>query len=128
MFEAIKAYASLAKLALVGIAVLGVLIFYEGIPWILDGRVDVARKEGMQQERILWEEARRKVLAQMEAARKKAQAEIDRIEAETLEQQRRADEAEAALQEAIHEQENSAGAGAPVLPKRLSDALRQIGR
>lgn len=128
MFETIKAYASLAKLVLVGIAVVGVLIFYEGIPWILDGRVGIARKEGIQQERILWEEARRKVLAQMEAARKAAQAEINRIEAETLEQQRRADEAEAALSEAIHEQESGAGAGAPVFPKRLSDALRPIGR
>lgn len=48
MLAALKAYAALMKMALVGVACLFVLIFYEGIPWILDGRVDRVRKDALE--------------------------------------------------------------------------------
>jgi uncharacterized protein HemX len=128
MFTVFKEYLAVIKFAIMAVAALAVLVFYEGIPFVLQGRVTLARQDGARQERILWEEARRKMIAQNEAARKAAQAEIDRIEAETSEQQRRASEAEAALDEAIHAQEVDTAPGAPFFPKRLSDALRSIGR
>lgn len=120
-----------------------IILFYEGVPLgpiryipyvgdalagIVDGRVDraarSAREDGAAQERILWEEARLKILAQQEAKRAADQAAIDALEADLIEQQERADEAEAALEEAAAGADNSNIA----LPKHLGEALNRVGR
>lgn len=84
--------------------------------------------QGAAQERLLWEEARRRMLAKQQAERQAAQAAIDQAEQEYHNQQNRAAEAEAALEELLHELETADPAPGAVLPKRLSDHLNQIGR
>lgn len=87
----------LSRTGLLTMAAVGVFVFYEGLPIgplrmipyvgpalerVTDGRVDRERKRGAAQERILWEEARRKLQAQREADRRAAQAEIDAVRLE----------------------------------------------
>lgn len=136
-----------SRAGLLALAFGAIVIFYEGLPLgplryvpyvgpaletITDGRVDKQRKAAELQERLLWEEARRKLLAQQAEARRLAQAEIDRLEKEYLvwlEEQRIHN---GALEDIIRqlEAENAANPGnpRPVLPRRLSNELNKIGR
>jgi hypothetical protein len=86
---------------------------------------------GIAQERIAWEEARRKLLAQLEAERRAAQVAIDRIEREYLAQVDRDRKAIESLETIISEME-AGDAGNPGVvggfPRRLSNHLNQIGR
>ena len=128
MFTVFKEYLAVAKFVILAVICIAVIVFYEGLPFLLDGRVDRARQAGAQQERILWEEARRKMIAQNEAARRAAQAEIDDIELKYLEQWQLAQTLDAEPEAAVHEIENGDGAGKPALSRRLSNVLNKIGR
>lgn len=84
--------------------------------------------EGTHREQLAWATKMAELRAENERKLLAAQAEIDRIESETLSQQKRADEAEAQLEELIHDNETTAPGGGAVLPKRLSDGLNAQGR
>lgn len=84
MFDTLKAYASLIKLALFGLLALIVLVFYEGIPFILDGRVDTVRKEAAAAETLIWTQKMAVLRAEGERRRKEDQDKIDAAEAEYL--------------------------------------------
>lgn len=83
--------------------------------------------EGALTEQVKWLDKMAEVRAENERKRQAAQAQINRIEKTVIDEQKRADQAEAALEELIHETENAAPSGA-VLPKRLSDGLNAQGR
>lgn len=86
------------------------------------------KTEGALVEQTKWLTKMAELRAENERRRQAAQAEIDRIEAETLSQQKRAEEAEAHLEELIHDNETTAPSGGAILPKRLSDGLNAQGR
>jgi biopolymer transport protein ExbB/TolQ len=84
--------------------------------------------EGAQSERILWEEARRKAIAEAETAKMKAQAEINRIELDHLQQQAKTQIEMADLEKALDDEKNTpAPACGPVLSRRLRDAIQKAG-
>lgn len=85
------------------------------------------KADGALTEQTLWLTKMAELRAENERKRRIAQTEIDRIESEVLSQQRRAAEAEAALEEIIHEFETDAPSGA-LLPRKLSNSLNKIGR
>ncbi|XHB99339.1 hypothetical protein ABWH97_13825 [Nitratireductor sp. ac15] len=92
-----------------------------------------AKREGAAQERILWEEARKRLLAQMAEERKEAQRAIDEIEGQYLSQRDKDLSAIQSLEQAIEDMEaaNEADTDSPArlfIPKRLSDQLNAIGR
>lgn len=90
------------------------------------------KEQGAQEERLLWEEARRKLLAQMEQARKDAQAKVDAAELEYFNS--RTDDALkiAALEDAIKKAEaddaNPACPPRPAIPGGVSIGIDEIGR
>lgn len=93
------------------------------------------KREGAAQERILWEEARKRLLAQMAEERKQAQRAIDEIEGQYLAQHDKDLSAIQSLEEAITEQEkaneeaaNPACPMRPAISNRLRDRLDQIGK
>jgi len=144
--------------ALVGVPVLvasGLIVFYEGLPigplryvpllgpaleMLVDGRVDREWRAGVElgarDERIAWEEVRRRQLAENARVLKEKQAAIDQLERDYLEErnQRFAEEQartelEAAL--AASEAENAKDTAAPARPaisRRVSRALDKVGR
>lgn len=120
---------SLAGSAL-ALAVGGLLIVYEGVPLIIDGRVDRAYTAGQMAERQAWEELRRKEMAAREVERREAQEEIDSIESEywrqTQTQKFRISELEKALE--TEPAADPACACPPAVSKRLRDALNGVGR
>lgn len=87
---------------------------------------------GIAQERIAWEEARRKLLAQREAERKAAQAQIADAERKYLAERDRDRKAIEALEStlATMEAEDAANPGAPraLFSRRLLQDLNAIGR
>ena len=95
-------------------------------------RYQAGKSYGISIERIAWEEARRKLLIQLEAERKARQSVIDRIEAEYLD--RRDDDLakiqslENTINELERENAQNPGACQCGLPKRLRDSLAPIGR
>jgi hypothetical protein len=125
MFETIKASISLVKLALFGALVLGVLVFYEGIPFLVDGRVDTARKNGALQETLIWTQKMADLRAEGEKRRKEDQAKIDQAEAEYL--------AEKALKSAAVDALARARRASPtrdkeVISRDLTRELNKVGR
>lgn len=78
---------------------------------------------GSAQERLAWEEARRREIAKREEQRRQAQAKIDQLEQDYLDQKARADSAMAEL-----EAEISKASPNPVFPKSLAESLNRIGR
>lgn len=136
-----------ALIAGAGLMLAIALLAYEGIPlgplrlipfvgpaleYVTDGRVDRVRKEGAAQERILWEEARRRLQAQIAEDRRKAQAKIDELRVDYV----NAKSADAATIAILREQakefeidETSAPRpGNPTAARRLSRTLNKIGR
>ncbi len=110
------------------IYVLGLLLLGAGI-WLYGGYKHYEGKvEGMHSEQLKWASRMAELRAENERKRQAAQSQIDLVEAETLSQQKRADEAQALLEEQIHETENAAPGSAPAFPKRLSDAINPVGR
>lgn len=97
MMDVLKAYASLIKLAMFGVLVLGVLIFYEGVPFLIDGRVDTQRKEAAAAETLIWTMKMAELRASGEKRRKEDQAIIDKAEADYLVEKGRANIALASL-------------------------------
>lgn len=84
MIDTLKAYASLIKLALFGVLALAVLVFYEGIPFLIDGRVDSSYQRGVDAESFIWSQRMAKLRAEGEKQRQEDQAKIDAIEAAYL--------------------------------------------
>lgn len=85
------------------------------------------KADGALTEQTMWLTKMAEVRAENERKRQAAQAQINRIESEVLSQQKRAAEAETALEEIIHEIETDAPVGA-LLPRKLSIQLDKIGR
>lgn len=107
--------------------VLGLLLLAGGI-WFYGGyNYYQGKVEGIHSEQLKWATKMAELRAEHERKRQAAQAEIDRVEAETLSQQKRADEAEAQLEEQINATETAAPGGKPAFPKRLSDARWRSG-
>ncbi len=134
----------LAWLGPTGLMIAGIVVFYEGLPLgplrlvpllgpalesFADGRVDSERKAGALAERQTWEELRRREGMAREAERLAAQAKIDGIETEYWRQSQlqsfRITELERALET---EPAGNPACGAPVISKRLRDALNAVGR
>ncbi len=114
------------KSLIVGGVVLGVLVFYEGIPFILDGRVDVAYDRGVALERVAWEEARVRQIKENQRRLKEAQQKVDKIARDLEESEAKAELAESLLENILAENnptDNSTG-----LSRRLSTPLNKIGR
>jgi Tfp pilus assembly protein PilE len=114
-----------------GILIIGALIV--GV-WASIGIYGYSKyREGRQVERSAWEEAQRKLRDQMDIERRAAQAEIDRIHQDYLDQRQRDVLAIEALEAAIQEMENTDDADAscacrPALPRGLSKSLDAVGR
>jgi len=128
----------------------GLITFYEGLPLgplrsipyvgpalsgFTDGRVDRVRKEGALAERLLWQQARQDLIAEMERQRAEAQAMIDAAERDYLDRRHEDAERILALEEAIAAEEaetdenaNSACVYRPAVPRSLSRQLDSIGR
>lgn len=136
-----------SRTGLLTTAAAAVFIFYEGLPlgplrWIptvgpyletwTDGRVDAERKRGAAQERIAWEEARRKLLLKLEQERRAAQSAIDAAELQYLEQRDRDVSRIQALEAAIDQEpvdaEDPACPPRPAIPGGVSKSLNAIGR
>lgn len=130
--------------------VAGVVLFYEGLPLgplralpivgpaledIADGRVYRARREAAATERAAWEEAARRLRAELERARRDAQAAVDAAEAEYLAERQKDALRIAALETAITDMENddakndgAACPDRPAFPRGVSKSLDAIGR
>jgi hypothetical protein len=140
-----------SRAGLAALALGAVFVFYEGVPIVKDipflrhvplvgpflddlshGRVDRAREAGAAEERVVWEEARKRLLAQIEQARRDAQAAIDAAEREYL--ARRAEDAirisslETAIMEMEADDTNPACPDRPAFPRGVSKSLDQVGR
>lgn len=143
------------RIGLAAVIVAALLLFYEGLPLgparlipivgpalsdLVDGRVDRARAAGSAEERAEWIESMRKLRAQIDAEKARAQSEIDKATRIYLEE-KAAREAEAAANteleaalaasEAAREDDtaNDTGAcGAPAISRGVSRALDAIGR
>lgn len=115
LFASILAYALIAVIAGGGLWGYGAAKFHAG------------KTAGVSQERIAWEEARRKMIAQAEAERAAKQAQIDRVEADYLALQQQLDQerAEAALAEASRNSKSKTDIG---LPREVGRKLNKIGR
>lgn len=119
MLDPIRPYLWAIKLGLLAIAILSVLAWGSA-------RYHAGKADGVTQERIAWEEARRKLLAQIEEQRKAAQAKIDKLESEYLAGRQGDALAIADLEERIREMEQKpSGAG---LPRAVGRELNKIGR
>lgn len=112
-FDTLIVYALIAALAGGGFYGYGAYKYHAG------------KSAGVQQERIMWEEQRRKMIAQAEAERIAKQAQIDRIEADYLALQEKLNQerAEAALEEAIRKENADAK---PSLPRSIGQAINGV--
>lgn len=90
------------------------------------------REAGRAEERILWTEARNRMLAQMAEEKRKAQAAIDQIEREYIAQRERDAEALKSLEQQLEvmEAENAADSDRPsaVFPGGVVRELDKIGK
>ncbi len=115
-----------AAVASVGATILS----YEGVPFLIDGRVARQYEAGRLVERQIWEELRRREAAAREAERLQAQSKIDSIESEYWRQRQlqsfRITELENAL--AAEPEAPSACACPPAISERLRNALDAAGR
>lgn len=113
--------------ALGGAAIALVLFLIWNSIWDNPRRFAEGKDFGSAQERILWEESRLKALAEIVETKRRAQADLDQLEAKFFEVKRRASAAEAklALEDEIKALPNK---DEPVLPKRAADVLNRIGR
>lgn len=136
----------LSRLSPVVLVAVGIVIFYEGAPLgplrfipvvgpalelVTDGRVDRARKDGAVSERVAWEEARRRMLAEQEKRRAEQQAAINRAEADYLAQKSADNLTIQALEDALSAEKTDAPAAVsdrPAFSRRVSRALNQVGR
>lgn len=117
-------------------AVLALVLFYEGVPLLIDGRVDEEYRRGATDERLIWQkrqaEADRKHIADVNSK----QDEIDQITLEYLNTKADRRVAETALAAAIaaaeKEDENDAPNTGPVcrrfIPRGVSNQLDRIGQ
>lgn len=138
----------LSRAGLLTMAAVGVFVFYEGLPlgplrlipvagpyleaWT-DGRVDRARKQGAAQERIAWEEARRRLIAKQDEERRAAQAAIDAAERAYLESRKDLDQQILALDDALATEaktdvENPDCAARDFISRGVRDRLAPLGR
>ena len=126
MLDPIRPYLWAIKLGLLAIAVLAVLAW--GSMRYHAGKID-----GIAQERIAWEEARRKLLAQLEEQRKAAQAKIDTLERDYLAGRQGDALAIADLEEQLRQKEqddakSGAGPRPAAIPGGVAKTLDAIGR
>lgn len=127
MLDPIRPYLWAIKLGLLAIAILAVLAWGSA-------RYHAGKADGVTQERIAWEEARRKLLAQLEEQRKAAQDKIDKLESDYLAGRQGDALAIADLEERIREMEaddakKPAGpARPPAIPGGVSKSLDAVGR
>ncbi|PSJ60734.1 hypothetical protein [Pseudaminobacter soli (ex Li et al. 2025)] len=112
---------ALAVYAIIAVALIGSVWGYGHL------RYRAGLSEGALTEQVKWLDKMAEVRAENERKRQAAQAQINRIESEFLSQQKRAAEAETALEEIIHEIETDAPLGA-LLPRKLSNQLNATGR
>lgn len=127
------------------------VLFYEGVPLghlravpilgpaletVLDGRVDRERRAGAASERLKWEEARRRLLADQAVKRREAQDAIDAATENYLEEKARREaltEANSALDAALKASEANDAANpdahrGPAITRGVSRALDVVGR
>lgn len=78
------------QLALGAAAVAALVVFYEGIPFIKDGRVDRAHHSGVREEANRLEEARRRAELARAVERQRAAIEIARLEQDLVDREDRA--------------------------------------
>lgn len=135
------------RAGLVGTALLGALLFYEGVPLInsiphLDrvplvgtfgvGRVEIERRAATRVERALWEARVRELQDKARAMRDAKAAEIAEIERAYLLEKAGAAIQIGQLQEIINdleqEPETGGAGGRPGIRKRLSVGLDAVGR
>ncbi len=126
LLDPIRPYLWAIKLGLLAIAVLGVLAWGSA-------RYHAGKADGVTQERIAWEEARRKLLAQLEEQRRAAQAKIDKLESDYLAGRQGDALAIADLEEQLRQKEqddakSGAGPRPPAIPGGVSKSLDKIGR
>lgn len=125
--------------AAVAAAIGATVLCYEGIPFLIDGRVDHAYGDGRQAERQVWEALRRREADDREIERQAAQDKITAAEADywrqTELQKFRISELERAIaadrQDPSPAAPSEAGAAAacpPAISRRLRDALDATGR
>lgn len=108
---------SLSIWAFVGLATFGLFFGYGEV------RYHTGKTFGAAQERIAWEEARKREIAKRVEQQRQAQEKIDHLEQDYLDQKARADSAMAEL-----EAEISKASPNPVFPKSLAESLDRIGR
>jgi len=136
---------------LAALALGAVFVFYEGVPIVKDipflrhvplvgpflddlshGRVDRAREAGAAEERIAWEEARKRLLAQIEKARRDAQAAIDAAERDYLARQTddalRITQLEQAITEMEADDKTLTCPDRPAFSRGVSKSLDAVGR
>lgn len=137
-------------LGLQGLAVVAVLIFYEGLPGanyltpflrvvpglgpmvddLAQGRVGRAREAGRLDERIAWQEQARRAELRRQTDKQAAQDKIDQVERDYFARSSADAITISELEKALGEEQASgavAGCG-PALSRRLRDALDPIGR
>lgn len=92
----------------------------------------VGKTDGIAQERAVWEEAQRKLQAQMDAERRAAQQKIDEIERQYLAEKDRDRRNIESLEQAIKDMEadNAADSNRPsaVVPRGVVRQLDKIGK
>lgn len=124
MFKALEAYASLIKMALIVGAVLIVYVFYEGVPFLVDGRVDTQRKEAAAEEGLIWTTKMAELRAAGEKQRIEDQAKIDLAEAQYWAERKQRSLAQGNLANAA---KNSPTKDRPAISRDLVRELNKIG-
>ncbi len=128
-------WAGIAVAAAIG----GTVLIYEGLPFLIDGRVDHTYAAGRQTEKQVWEALRRREADDREIERQAAQDKIAAAEADywrqTEIQKFRISELERAIaadqtdpSPAVPPQAGAAAACPPAISRRLRDALDATGR
>jgi hypothetical protein len=125
MISTLKAYASLIKVAVFGALALGVLVFYEGIPFLVSGRVDIAYQRGVDTEALEWTKRMAALRAEGERRRIEDQAKIDAAEAEYLAEKTAKIKAQDELAKASRA---SPTRGKEVLSRELTRELNKVGK
>lgn len=87
---------------------------------------------GQRDERLVWEELRKKMLLQMDQKRREAQKRIDEVEQRYIESKREATEAREELDRVIEEHKDETGApdgsSGNFIPRGVSRSLDKVGR
>lgn len=115
------------------IAAVGVTVFVLAM-WDFVFDDPAVRRAATAQERIKWEESRRRLLAQMAEERRAAQEAIDKVEREYLAQRQRDALSIAALEEEIANMDkddaasNRNSSSRLFIPRRLSERIDAVGR